>query len=151
MVVVLLWVLILFVALVANVGQAVNRRIALQVVADSGAYSGASKMAEGMNHIAYANGVIQDFYGLATWAWAVNTAALSTCAGFDGINNAYKGGVLRDGHSDPGDQLRLRRLGQAWRPDHRGSAPQRASSTRGICSPARSSNTTSGIRRPRWA
>jgi hypothetical protein len=92
MVVVMLWVMILFVALVANVGQAVNRRIALQVVADSGAYSGASKMAEGMNHIAYANGVIQDFYGLATWAWAVNTAALSTCAGFDGINNAYKGG-----------------------------------------------------------
>jgi hypothetical protein len=91
MVLVMLWVMILFVGLVANVGQAVNRRIALQIVADSGAYSGASKMAEGMNHIAYANGVIQDFYAIATAAWAVNTAALSTCAGFDGINGAYKG------------------------------------------------------------
>jgi hypothetical protein len=91
MVIVMLWVLVLFVALVANVGQAVNRRIALQVIADAGAYTGASKMAEGMNHIAYANGVIQDFYALATEAWAVNTAAFATCSGYDGINSAYKG------------------------------------------------------------
>lgn len=91
MVVVMLWVLMLFVALVANVGQAVNRRVALQIVADAGAYSGASKMAEGMNYIAYANGAIQDYYGVATWAWLVNTAALSTCGGFDGINGAYTG------------------------------------------------------------
>lgn len=93
MVLVMLWVLILFVALVANVGQAVNRRIALQVVADSGAYTGATKMAEGLNYMAHANGVIQDFWGMATWAWAGNMVLPpgGTCAGFTGINNAYKG------------------------------------------------------------
>src|SRR5262249_25651988 len=91
MVIVMLWVLILFVALVANVGQAVNRRVALQVVADAGAYTGATKMAEGMNYIAYANGTIQDYWALATDAWAVNTAAFDTCAGFDAINEMYEG------------------------------------------------------------
>lgn len=93
MVIVMLWVLILFVALVANVGQAVNRRIALQVVADSGAYTGATKMAEGMNYMAHANGVIQDFWGMATWAWAANMVLPpgGTCGGFSGINGAYKG------------------------------------------------------------
>jgi hypothetical protein len=91
MVIVMLWVLILFVALVANVGQAVNRRIALQTIADAGAYTGATKMAEGMNYIAYANGTIQDYWALATDAWLANTIALSTCAGFDGIHGAYEG------------------------------------------------------------
>jgi hypothetical protein len=91
MVIVMLWVLILFVALVANVGQAVNRRVALQVVADAGAYTGATKMAEGMNYIAYANGTIQDYWALATEAWLANTAAFDTCAGFDAINDLYEG------------------------------------------------------------
>ncbi len=91
MVIVMLWVLVLFVALVANVGQAVNRRVALQVVADSGAYTGATKMAEGMNYIAYANGTMQDYWALATDAWAVNTLALDTCSGFDVIHGVYEG------------------------------------------------------------
>jgi hypothetical protein len=92
MVVVMLWVLILFVALVANVGQAVNRRIALQTVADAGAFTGATKMAEGLNYMSHANATIQDFWGMTTWAWLANTLAIGgTCAAFDGINGAYKG------------------------------------------------------------
>ena len=39
--------MLMFVAVVANVGQAVNRRIALQIVADAGAYTGASIMGTG--------------------------------------------------------------------------------------------------------
>jgi Putative Flp pilus-assembly TadE/G-like len=91
MVIVMLTVFILFVALVANVGQAVNRRIALQVVADSGAWTGATKMAEGLNYIAWANGLIQDYWVFATDAWVVNTVAGATCDGYDGVNNTYNG------------------------------------------------------------
>jgi hypothetical protein len=91
MIIVMLWVFMLFIALVANVGQAVNRRIALQVVADAGAYTGATKMAEGMNYIAYANGTIQDYWALATDAWLANTIAFDTCAGFDAIHGIYQG------------------------------------------------------------
>ena len=64
MVATLLWVLVFFVAVVANVGQAVNRRIALQTVADAGAYTGGSVMATGMNHLAYWNRHIQR---MAAW------------------------------------------------------------------------------------
>lgn len=59
MVITMLWVLVFFVAVVANVGQAVNRRIALQMVADAGAYTGGSVMATGMNQLAYWNREIQ--------------------------------------------------------------------------------------------
>src|SRR5262245_26089683 len=62
LVITLLWVFIFFVAVVANVGQAVNRRIALQVAADAGAYTGASIMATGFNHLAYWNRHIQRMY-----------------------------------------------------------------------------------------
>jgi hypothetical protein len=55
----LLFVLVLFVGVVANVGQAVNRRIALQVVADAGAYTGASIMATGYNQLAFWNAALQ--------------------------------------------------------------------------------------------
>ena len=58
----MLFTLVLFVAVVANVGQAVNRRIALQLVADAGAYTGGSAMATGMNHLAYWNRQIQRMY-----------------------------------------------------------------------------------------
>ena len=58
----LLFVLVLFVAVVANVGQAVNRRIALQVLADTTAYTGGSVMATGMNHLAYWNRQLQRAY-----------------------------------------------------------------------------------------
>jgi hypothetical protein len=55
----MLWVMVLFVAVVVNVGQAVNRRIALQIVADAGALTGATEMAVGLNQIAFWNKVIQ--------------------------------------------------------------------------------------------
>jgi hypothetical protein len=62
----MLFVLVIFVSVVANVGQAVNRRIALQTIADTGAYTGASVMAVGFNQLAYWNEWMQ-------WAWAAFT------------------------------------------------------------------------------
>lgn len=59
----MLMTLVLFVAVVVNVGQAVNRRVALQIVADAGAYTGANVMAVGMNHVAYWNRQIQRMWG----------------------------------------------------------------------------------------
>lgn len=93
MVIVMLTVFMLFVALVANVGQAVNRRVALQVIADSGAYTGATKMAEGLNYMAWANGVIQDYWRFATDAWTAATiGTLADCSTYDEINNTFNGG-----------------------------------------------------------
>ena len=60
----MLWVLVFFVAVVANVGQAVNRRIALQMVADAGAWTGGNVLATGMNQLAYWNRHIQRM-----WRW----------------------------------------------------------------------------------
>lgn len=48
----------LFFALVANVGQAVNRRVMLQMVADAGAFTGASAQASALNTISELNQVI---------------------------------------------------------------------------------------------
>src|SRR5688572_22759520 len=62
----LLFVMLLFVAVVANVGQAVNRRIALQIVADTGAYTGASVMATGLNQLAFWNSALQYTWALFT-------------------------------------------------------------------------------------
>lgn len=59
----MLMTLVLFVAVVVNVGQAVNRRVALQIVADAGAYTGANVMAVGMNHVAYWNRQVQRMWG----------------------------------------------------------------------------------------
>jgi hypothetical protein len=90
MVIVMLTVFMLFIALVANVGQAVNRRVALQVVADAGAYTGATKMAEGLNYMAWANGVIQDYWAFATDAWlAATIGTVADCDTYDGINNTF--------------------------------------------------------------
>jgi hypothetical protein len=92
MIIVMLTVFILFVALVANVGQAVNRRIALQVVADSGAFTGATKMAEGLNYIAWANGVTQDYWAIAVDAWlAATVITVADCSTYDDINSTYNG------------------------------------------------------------
>lgn len=63
----MLFVMVLFVGLVVDVGQAVNRRIALQVVADAGAYTGASVMAVGMNQLAVWNRAMQ-------YAWVLFTS-----------------------------------------------------------------------------
>jgi hypothetical protein len=65
----LLLVLVLFVGVVADVGQSVNRRIALQIIADAGAYTGASSMATGLNQMAYWNDKMQ-------WLWAGFTTAM---------------------------------------------------------------------------
>ncbi len=92
MVFVMLWVFILFVALVVNVGQAVNRRVALQVIADAGAYTGASKMAEGLNYMAWANGVIQDEWAMTTDAWAGATVgSIADCGVYNDINGGFNG------------------------------------------------------------
>jgi hypothetical protein len=66
----LLMAFVLIVAMVVNVGQALNRRIALQVVADAGAYTGASVMATGMNHLAYWNRQIQRTWGMLSFVSA---------------------------------------------------------------------------------
>ncbi|GMR23560.1 MAG: hypothetical protein BMS9Abin37_2001 [Acidobacteriota bacterium] len=56
----------MFFALVANVGQAVNRRVLLQMVADTGAFSGASAQATGLNTISTFNKVIDDAWDVTT-------------------------------------------------------------------------------------
>jgi hypothetical protein len=68
MVVSMLFFLVLFVGVVVDVGQAVNRRIALQITADAGAYTGASAMAIGMNDMARWNKRMQDFWAGLTIA-----------------------------------------------------------------------------------
>jgi hypothetical protein len=58
----MLFTLTMFVALVANVGQLVNRRVALQLVADAGAWSGATVQAVQLNHYAYWSRMVQNAY-----------------------------------------------------------------------------------------
>jgi len=53
-------------ALVANVGQAVNRRVMLQMVADAGAFTGASTQATVMNTISEFNQIIDTSWDVAT-------------------------------------------------------------------------------------
>ena len=70
----MMFVMILFVATVANVGQAVNRRVALQVLADTGAFTGASKMAVHMNQFAYWNVWLQRMWATFSWVQVVTGA-----------------------------------------------------------------------------
>lgn len=70
----MLFVLILFVAVVADVGQAVNRKIALQVIADTGAFTGASKMAAQVNQLAHWNKVLQEVWAIFSWPMALGGA-----------------------------------------------------------------------------
>lgn len=58
----MLFTLAMFVALVVNVGQLVNRRVALQVVADAGAWSGATVQAAQLNHYAFWSRLVQNAY-----------------------------------------------------------------------------------------
>jgi Putative Flp pilus-assembly TadE/G-like len=53
-------------ALVANVGQAVNRRVMLQMVADAGAFTGASAQATMLNTISEFNDIIDTAWDVAT-------------------------------------------------------------------------------------
>ncbi len=62
LVVAMLFTLTMFVALVANVGQLVNRRVALQLVADAGAWSGATVQAVQLNHYAFWSRMVQNAY-----------------------------------------------------------------------------------------
>jgi len=93
LVITMLMVFVIFTSMVVNVGQAVNRRIALQMVADAGAFTGGTRMAEALNYISFANGVIQDWWAMTTVAWAAASLIPppGTCSAFDGINSAYKG------------------------------------------------------------
>jgi hypothetical protein len=58
----MLFTLTMFVALVVNVGQMVNRRVALQVIADTGAWTGATVQAVQLNHYAYWSRMVQNAY-----------------------------------------------------------------------------------------
>jgi hypothetical protein len=97
----MLFVMVIFVSVVANVGQAVNRRVALQTIADAGAYTGASVMAVGYNQLAYWNTMMQ-------WAWFAFTQppvagpmwqafvihaipSANSCGTADMWENAYRG------------------------------------------------------------
>lgn len=62
LVVAMLFTLTMFVALVVNVGQMVNRRVALQLVADAGAFSGATTQAVQLNHYAFWSRMVQNAY-----------------------------------------------------------------------------------------
>ena len=65
----MLFTLTMFVALVVNVGQMVNRRVALQLIADAGAWSGATVQAAELNHYAFWSRMMQNAY--------VNASAVS--------------------------------------------------------------------------
>lgn len=67
-VVVLLFSLFIVAGVVINVGQAVNRRVFLQILADTGAFTGATEMARGMNSIATLNLVIQQAWASMTYS-----------------------------------------------------------------------------------
>jgi hypothetical protein len=92
MAVVVLFGMCILVAVVANIGQVVNRKVALQIVADTGAFTGASKMAEGMNYLAYGNAWMQSIYGYWTYAWTA-TAVLTVddCEALDGVTGFFNG------------------------------------------------------------
>ena len=64
--VVVLFCLFIVAAAVINVGQAVNRRIYVQMLADTGAFTGATEMARGMNTLAKLNGRVQRAWSYMT-------------------------------------------------------------------------------------
>lgn len=90
----MLFVLSLFAAVVVDVGQAVNRRVALQVVADAGAFTGASVMATGLNQMAYWNRWMQRLWSAFSWpmttAWYAGIDLLP-CQATDAWEEAYGG------------------------------------------------------------
>jgi hypothetical protein len=75
-------------ALVANVGQAVNRRVMLQMVADAGAFTGASAQATMLNTISEFNQIIDTAWDVATYImlfWTFQICGVDTAVEF-----AYK-------------------------------------------------------------
>jgi Putative Flp pilus-assembly TadE/G-like len=82
------FVFFMFFALVANVGQAVNRRVMLQMVADAGAFTGASAQATALNTISEFNQIIDT-------SWDVTQALMlyftfQFCGLDDTITTIYK-------------------------------------------------------------
>ena len=65
-----------------NVGQAINRRMALQIVADAGAWTGATNMAIGLNGLAEVNDWRHDIEPVASIGVPV--------AGFIGLDGVMK-------------------------------------------------------------
>lgn len=122
-------VMLMFVGLIVNVGQAVNRRIALQIAADAGAWTGATNMAIGMNALADVNDWRHDIRplidpglyiagligldGVIKTIWEVGTAII------DGVDAAIQIGYAKIPYDEasrvtwyntqdlfPGEQLR---------------------------------------------
>jgi hypothetical protein len=78
----------MFFALVANVGQAVNRRVMLQMLADAGAFSGASAQATALNTISEFNQIIDT-------SWDITQALMlyftfQFCGVDDAITGIYR-------------------------------------------------------------
>lgn len=103
-----LFTLFLIVGVSMNVGQAVNRRIMLQIAADAGAFTGASEMARGLNTIARLNRRIQRAWGGMTIATAGFT--FPPCSASDLGTRAY--GVAR---WNLGQLIRLVNIGYGLR------------------------------------
>lgn len=96
MVTVMLPVLLLFVALVVNVGQAVNRRVAVQLMADTSAFSGATTMAVHLNRMAWANRQIQRGWvivGIATGMYFWTPVTCGTVTWVPGVYNQLADGM----------------------------------------------------------
>ena len=92
MAVVVLMAMAIMIAVVADIGQAVNRKVALQLVADTGAFTGASKMAEGLNYLSYGNGWLQTIYAAWTWAYAASYGVgLANCGPVNAVTKPFKG------------------------------------------------------------
>ncbi len=106
---ILLPTLLLFVALVVNVGQAVNRRVAVQFLADTSAFTGATVLAVHLNQMAWTNKQLQRAWVLLTYSTgffklapfcSVNDAAVTSykagSAGLRGMINVFNAtGKLR--------------------------------------------------------
>lgn len=108
----MLFVMVLFVAVVVNVGQAVNRRIGLQIVADAGAFTGATEMAVGLNQIAYWNKWIQTVWAPLTLGTAgFYLPPFAPCWYTDGLVGAYSGARILLGTA-----IGIINLGYTFRP-----------------------------------
>ncbi|MCX6552465.1 MAG: pilus assembly protein TadG-related protein [Acidobacteria bacterium] len=90
-VITLLFAFFVLTAVVINVGQAVNRRVFVQIAADAGAFTGATEMARGLNTIAQLNGTLQQAWGKltdATKGFSVTSCKASEM-GVSGYNRVY--------------------------------------------------------------
>jgi hypothetical protein len=90
------WTLFLFLAFVVNLGQAVNRRVKLQMMADAGAWTGAAKQAQVLNSLIQINDAEKNFVFLPTQLMTVDfTVTIEPLGGIADMlwtigNNIYK-------------------------------------------------------------